>query len=91
MGVLKKKVESLVTANLPGATTAIEVIPQSGKLSGYIVWDGFKGKLQRERQRELWQILRRNLNPQEERSLSAILTLTQAEMQSLSNEGDEND
>jgi acid stress-induced BolA-like protein IbaG/YrbA len=79
MGTLKSKVESLVKDNLKGATIFLELIPQSEKLSGEVVWDGFYGKSQHERQKELRSVLRRELTEEEQRSLSIILTLTPAE------------
>ena len=88
MATLKDKVESLVATSLPGATTELEEIPQLEKLSGFVVWDGFSGKLQRDRQKELWAFLRSGLAPEEERSLSAILTITPAEAKSFRDEND---
>jgi len=83
MGSLKDKVESLVVENLPDASAELELVPQAEKLSGYVVWEGFYGKTQRERQKELWSVLRANLKPEEEWHLSAILTFTPAEINSL--------
>lgn len=88
MATLKDKVDALVTTYLPGATTELEEIPLLEKLSGQVVWEGFSGKLQRDRQRELWSVLRNNLSPQEELALSAILTLTPEEDRTFQEEND---
>jgi hypothetical protein len=79
MGNLKDKVESLVAGNLAGASVELEEVPRIEKLSGLVIWEGFAGKPQRERQRELWSVLRHGLQEEEQLSLSAILTLTPAE------------
>jgi hypothetical protein len=79
MGNLERKLEEIIQSGLKGATLELEWIPQSEKLSGLVVWDGFYGKTQRERQKELMMIVRNELTEEEQRSLSIILTLTPAE------------
>jgi hypothetical protein len=88
MGTLKSKVESVVTGGLRGAAVELEEIPELEKLSGYVSWPGFLGKPQRERQRELWRLLRDELDAEEQHHLSAILTLTPAEVTTYANEND---
>lgn len=86
MGKLKEKVAAVIESGLPGATTDLEIVPQSEKLSGYVVWEEFAGESQRERQKTLWNILRQSLDADEQGALSAILTLSPAEMRSLRDE-----
>jgi hypothetical protein len=83
---LKRKVESLVAAEMGGASVELEVVPLSEKLSGFVVWKGFYGKPHRDRQRELWTILRQHLTREEQLMLSAVLTLTPAEEKTYSEE-----
>lgn len=50
------------------------------RVGGLLVWDGFIGREQIERQRALWRVLREYLTPEEQLQVSAILTLTPEEM-----------
>lgn len=50
------------------------------RVGGLLVWDGFVGREQIERQRTVWRVLREHLTPEEQLQVSAILTLTPEEM-----------
>lgn len=88
MGNLKEKVERVIGEALPGATTELEDIPLSEKLSGFVIWEEFAGESHRERQRTLWKVLREKLDAEEQLGLSAILTVSPAEIASLKSEND---
>ncbi|MBC8104745.1 MAG: hypothetical protein H7Z41_19395 [Cytophagales bacterium] len=83
---LKEKVERVIGEALPGATTGLEDIPLSEKLSGFVIWEEFSGESQRERQHTLWNVLRKRLDAEEQLGLSAILTVSPAEIASLRDE-----
>jgi hypothetical protein len=86
MESLKEKVATLVKERFDEADTELEIIPKSKKLSGYVIWQGFVGESHRERQQQLWRVLREALKPEEQAQVSALLTLSPAEMQSLRQE-----
>ena len=79
MGNIKTKVESAVAQSFIDAKTDLEEIQELGKLSGHVLWSGFAGMPDRERQRALWKQLRESLSPPELLSLSLILTFTPQE------------
>ena len=87
MGTLKTKIETIVAEHFAGASTDLEIIRQSQKLSGSVVWDGWRGKTQTERQRQMGAMLRQRLSPAEQQYLSAILTMTPAEVNALRDHG----
>ena len=60
-----------------------EIVPGSERIGGYIVWAGFDGLPQRERQCVVWKALRDTLLPTEQQHVSAILTLTPHEEQGI--------
>ena len=79
MGNIKTKVESTVAQSFDNAQTELEEIQELGKLSGHVLWSGFAGMPDKERQRVLWKKLRESLSPPELLSLSLILTFTPQE------------
>lgn len=62
----------------PGSIPLLEPTP-SGKIGGILLWDGFEGQPQHERQRVLWKKLREDISTEQQRGVSAILTLTPLE------------
>lgn len=63
----------------PGATVRLDKVSSSDKVSGFLVWNGFGGVDQIDRQSRLWQILRARLSAEEQMKISAVLTLTPSE------------
>ena len=49
------------------------------KVGGFLIWEGFSGLEQIERQRKVWEVLRERLNQEDQRRITAILTATPAE------------
>lgn len=49
------------------------------KFSGLVVWKGFEGLDQVDRQRQVWKVLRSQLSRDEQVRITAVLTLTPAE------------
>jgi acid stress-induced BolA-like protein IbaG/YrbA len=65
------------------ANCELEIEPVgSGRIGGFLIWDGFTGREQIDRQREVWRVIRSSLDAHEQRRVSAILTLTPEEMAS---------
>jgi len=78
MDELIRKIEAEVRDEFAGAQTELDTIDPE-RVSGYVIWDGFGGLSQLERQSLLWQALRRELSPDAQMGISAILTLTPRE------------
>jgi hypothetical protein len=76
MDDLIKKIDEVLRGNLAGATTELELLPPLSKVSGFILWDGFEGNDDMDRQNRVWDLLQTNLTPEERRRVSAIFTLT---------------
>jgi stress-induced morphogen len=53
------------------------------KVGGFLIWPGFEGYDQVERQRTVWEILRERLSPDEQRRVTAILTITPLEQEGM--------
>jgi acid stress-induced BolA-like protein IbaG/YrbA len=73
-----------ITAVLDGAfpksLVEIEETVPGLKVGGHVVWDGFDGVEQIERQRRLWNTLRAELNADEFVHVGVILTLAPIEV-----------
>ncbi len=71
-------VRTVLDREFPGATANLEQETPAGRVMGMLIWDGFEGMDQLDRQRLLAAKLREGLPP-EERHRVSILTLTNAE------------
>jgi hypothetical protein len=81
MAVLTDLKKLLQTA-FPGATVAITRFSPGGRVGGSLIWDGFDGKLQIDRQTHLRQVVDK-LPKKEHSKVSFILTLTKDEYASI--------
>lgn len=52
----------------------------SRKVGGFLVWDGFSGLEQIERQHRVWNVLKSRLNLEDQRRITAVLTLRRAQV-----------
>jgi hypothetical protein len=77
---LIKKIDKLLRRDFPGARTDLEPLPDDGKITGFLYWDGFEGHEQIDRQNRVWRVLRAGLTTQQMRKVSAIFTLTPLEI-----------
>ena len=76
-----QKLKSLFTQHF--SASDLEVEPAgNNRVGGFLIWEGFSGLEQIERQRKVWKFLRQELRPEEQFMISAILTLTPEEMAS---------
>lgn len=66
-----------------GSDPQLEIVEPMEKVGGVLVWQGFEGEAQHKRQAELWGFLRRNLDLLDQMRITAILTVTPAEMAAL--------
>ena len=81
MATLMTKVRRLIREAFPGAELKLDPPSATSRITGMLSWEGFMGHDQIERQREVRQVLRKGLSTDEQARLSAILTMTPAEMQ----------
>ena len=75
-----EQVDVLLRRKFPNATTELEFSPDSSKVTGLLIWDGFEGEEQLERQKRLWKVIRAHLTPGQRQHVSAIFTVTPTEL-----------
>lgn len=85
MDDLVSHLENALHHRFPGSSPALSLIesgsPIYSRVGGFLVWDGFDGVSQRERQRQIWDLLRSDFTTEQQVRVSAILTLTPLEEQ----------
>ncbi len=82
MEELAEEARRLIEANLDNAQA--DIAPVSGdKVGGTVLWDGFDGQRQSERQRSVWTLLRSHLSPQQQLGIATLLTFTQNEVEEM--------
>jgi acid stress-induced BolA-like protein IbaG/YrbA len=74
-----RRLKALFESEFPGSEVELEAAG-SHRVGGLLVWDGFIGYEQLERQRRLRDVLKANLSPEEQLQVSAILTMTPEEI-----------
>jgi stress-induced morphogen len=74
-----QKLTQLLQQKFPGSELELETAT-AHRVGGLLTWDGFTGKSQIDRQREVWRVLRTELTPDEQLQVAAMLTLTREEM-----------
>jgi hypothetical protein len=79
---LRAKLRRILAQAFPNARVQLDHSKASDKYSGMMLWDGFDGQDQVDRQTRLWEVLRARLSPEEQQRVTAILTLTPAERRS---------
>lgn len=73
-------VKHTLEQQLHGARVEIDSLPGAQKVSGFIVWDGFRGMEQIDRQRQVRRILHEALRRDAQR-VSTILTYSPGEFE----------
>jgi hypothetical protein len=79
---LQDELERHLRLWFPGCATELHTVPMSDKVGGFVIWSGFEGQAQRQRQSLLWENLRQLPLP-EQLGISAIFTVTQDELDSM--------
>lgn len=80
MDQVMEKVSEALRRNFPNSTTELEVSPEFEKVTGFLIWNGFEGEEQIDRQRRVSRALHAQLDPAELGKLSAIFTVTPSEL-----------
>ena len=73
-----QKLTRLLRKHFPGGE--LDWGPRRDRLAGFLIWSGFVGREQIERQRAVRKVLMAELTPEEQQRVAAILTLTPDEM-----------
>jgi hypothetical protein len=79
MEELIQSLTRLLEREFPGSIPELEQIKPLQKVGGFLIWSGFDGVEQIDRQRQLSGALKRNLLPDQQRQVTTILTLTPEE------------
>ena len=80
MGELIKKIDAILAQNFQGIDVALVTKKGVSRVGGFVIWSGFAGLPQLERQSQLWKVLKANLSREEELKLGTILTVTPQEV-----------
>ncbi len=76
---VRAKLRRLLRDAFSGAEVKLDP-SANGKVGGLLIWDGFLGQDQVDRQRAVRDAVRRGLDTEEQRQISAILTVTPDEI-----------
>jgi len=74
-----QKVAEVLQREFPGSTPELEQARPLQKVGGYLIWSGFEGVEQIDRQRQLTGAIKRNLPAHEQLLVTTILTMTPQE------------
>lgn len=80
---LMSRVKRVLASHFNGAEVTLKRYTPGTRIGGQLVWDGFEGEMQIDRQVQLRRALRDGLTPEEQAQVSFILTLTPHEAASL--------
>lgn len=80
MESLSEKVATVLNEAFAGCELGIDAAGPDARIAGWMVWTGFDGRSQLERQRQLRETLRQSLEARELHQVGMILTLTPDEV-----------
>jgi len=80
MEEIVKKVNAVFERAFPGIEVALVTKKGVARIGGFVIWSGFSGVSQLERQSHLWKVLKANLSQDEELKIGTILTITPQEV-----------
>lgn len=75
-----QKVIAVFESAFPGVEVMLAAKKGVSKVGGLLIWNGFAGKPQLERQSEVWEVLRATLSSDEQLKLGTILTVSPQEV-----------
>jgi hypothetical protein len=79
MEELMQALRDLFAREFPGSAAELEQVRPLQKVGGFLIWEGFEGQEQLERQRAVSRAIRQ-LDPGAQLQLSTILTVTPEEI-----------
>lgn len=80
------RLKALFEKTFQNAHVDIDPPSPTGRIGGTIVWQGFEGRDQLDRQNEVWAIIDKNFNDDEKRNIILIMTLTPDELSTIQGE-----
>jgi hypothetical protein len=80
MEKLIARVKDILAKEFGDATVELEQAQPARKVAGSLVWSGFEGMEQIERQDRLWKAIEKGLAKDEQLQITLILTLTPREL-----------
>lgn len=83
MAKVNEKLKSALVSEFRGAKVQLGQFRSGKRVGGTLVWEGFEGKPQIDRQVELRRVVDKFLGPDEQVQVSFILTVTPEEMASI--------
>jgi hypothetical protein len=78
---LLQKLNALLRSHFQDCELEVEYVGE-GRVSGFLIWEGFAEYDHIDRQRKVWGVIRQNLSPEEQSRIVAVLTMTPEEMTS---------
>jgi len=79
---IQDRVKEVIEESFPGCQLELEIDSTSGKVNGFLIWSGFNGMSQTERQSQLWEVLSKQLDA-EAAMISTIFTHTPNEFEAM--------
>ena len=76
MEELMNRLRNLLDAEFPEAKVELEQASPAEKVGGFLIWSGFDGMEQIERQQRLADVIRSKLSRDDQIRITAILTVT---------------
>jgi len=80
---VKQKLKRALENSFPKAELRLSPTKSAERVWGFLIWNGFTGKEQMDRQDRVWKVLDKALTKDEQAKLSVILTATPNEMKIL--------
>jgi acid stress-induced BolA-like protein IbaG/YrbA len=81
MADLRTKIRRVLGEQFPGAAVQLDRPSTSGRIHGFLTWEGFVEMDQIERQRAIRQALNEKLDENERHAIGSILTATPGEVE----------
>ncbi len=79
MEELEHAIKNALLAAFPGMQVQFDPYPGYGKLHGTLIWEGFQGRLQLDRQHQVWDVLQPKLTDDQRYATGFLVMATPAE------------
>ena len=79
---IKERVREIIEESFTGCQLELDIDSWSRKVSGFLIWSGFEGLDQMDRQDKLWDVLKKRLGDEAAR-VSTIFTHTPNEYEAM--------
>ena len=83
----RRTLTDFLTAEFGGCTVSgLEALPGGDRMAGTLLWAGFEGLSQIDRQNRLWDALREHFDAAELQSISFLITFTPDEVEAITSD-----